>query len=197
MNTARHYDLLIEEDNDPFRDSPLLQAYMDQWDGQRFIDCMQLHSSKTALEIGIGTGRIAAKVAPHCLHLTGIDLSEKTIVRAAENLSAHRNITLICDDFSTHSFDETYDVVYSSLTLMHFNDKQAFINKAASLLKQNGIFCLSIDKNPSESIDMGCRKLKIYPDTLESTLAVVDLASLLVTEHFETEMAHIIVCTKR
>lgn len=70
MNVVRHYDLLIDEDNDPFHDPPELQEYMDQWDGAAFIDQMQLDSGKTVLEIGIGTGRIARKVAPFCFQLT-------------------------------------------------------------------------------------------------------------------------------
>ena len=87
MNVIDHYDQLIEENNDPFRDSPILQEYMSKWDGQIFLDSMCLSPEKKVLEIGIGTGRIAAKVAPYCLKLTGIDISPKTIERAKENLS--------------------------------------------------------------------------------------------------------------
>ena len=36
MDVINHYDLLIDENNDPFRDSPVLQKYMDQWDGELF-----------------------------------------------------------------------------------------------------------------------------------------------------------------
>lgn len=81
-----HYDMLIDENNDSFRDSPALQEYMNQWDGQVFIDSMKLDCTKKVLEIGVGTGRLAAKVAPQCFELTGIDISPKTICRAKENL---------------------------------------------------------------------------------------------------------------
>lgn len=196
MNVVKHYDLLIDEDNDPFRDPPELQEYMDQWDGAAFIDQMQLAPDKTVLEIGIGTGRLARKVAPRCLQLTGIDISPKTIERAAENLSDFSNVALICVDFLHHAFAEKFDVVYSSLTLMHFEDKAAFIGKAAALPRPNGRFCLSIDKNQDDFIDMGSRKLKIFPDTLESTLALISKTSLEVVELFETPFANIIVCRK-
>ena len=33
-----HYDLLIDEGNDPVYDPMPLQEYMDKWDGQKFID---------------------------------------------------------------------------------------------------------------------------------------------------------------
>ena len=100
MEVINHYDLLIEEDNDPFRDPPVLQEYMSQWDGEQFIEAMELTNSKRVLEIGIGTGRLAVKVAPFCMTLTGIDISPKTIERAKENLKEHTNIVFVCDDFN-------------------------------------------------------------------------------------------------
>ena len=36
MDVIDHYDLLIEEQNDPFRDLPVLQEYMSKWDGVPF-----------------------------------------------------------------------------------------------------------------------------------------------------------------
>lgn len=77
MNVVKHYDLLIDDGNDSFRDPPVLQEYMNKRDGQDLINSMALDMEKTVLEIGIGTGRIAGKVAPHCLRLTGIDISPK------------------------------------------------------------------------------------------------------------------------
>lgn len=62
-----HYDLLIDENNDPVHDPKPLQDYMDKWDGQAFIGQMQLDISKTVLEIGVGTGRLAVRVAPLCI----------------------------------------------------------------------------------------------------------------------------------
>lgn len=111
MDIKTHYDLLIEENNDPFRDPPVLQKHMESWDGQAFLDLMELDPSKTVLEIGVGTGRLAAKTAGCCRHLTGIDFSAKTIERAGENLQDFLNISLICDDFMEYPFSETFDVI--------------------------------------------------------------------------------------
>ena len=77
MNIKTHYDLLIEENNDPFRDPPALRQHMESWDGQVFLDLMELDPSKTVLEIGVGTGRIAGNTAGCCRHLTGIDIFAK------------------------------------------------------------------------------------------------------------------------
>lgn len=51
MNTIEHYDKLIEENNDPVRDSDILKEYMNKWDGKQFIDALELSNDKLALEI--------------------------------------------------------------------------------------------------------------------------------------------------
>lgn len=196
MDVINHYDLLIDEDNDAFRDPPMLQEYMSQWDGERFIAALELTKNKKVLEIGIGTGRIAVKVAPFCMTLTGIDISPKTIERAKENLKEHKNISLICDDFSDYQFSGTFDVIYSSLTMMHFRDKKQVVTKIDTLLNEDGTFCLSIDKNPSEYIDMGTRKIRVYPDTLDNIKSLIKETAMSVAMVFETDNAYIIVSKK-
>ncbi|MBQ1230305.1 MAG: class I SAM-dependent methyltransferase [Clostridia bacterium] len=191
-----HYNKLIDENNDPARDPKPLREYMDKWDGQRFIESMQLDKSKSVLEIGIGTGRIAVKVAPNCKSLCGIDISEKTIQRAAENLSMYQNIKLICDDFMSCKLEADFDVIYSSLTFMHIQDKLSAIQKVAALLSNNGLFVLSIDKNQNEYIDMGDRKVKIYPDNPNDIRSYLSASKLKLIDEFETDHAYVTVSRK-
>ena len=196
MDVIDHYDLLIEEQNDPFRDPPVLQEYMSKWDGEPFLKALELSKDKSVLEIGIGTGRIAVKVIPCCLKMTGIDISPKTIERAKENLKEYSNICFVCGDFNEYDFVETFDVIYSSLTMMHFKDKNQVISKVATLLNDGGIFCLSIDKNQSKYINMGTRKLKIHPDTPDNIISLINASSMNVANVFETDNAYIIVSNK-
>ncbi len=191
-----HYNKLIDENNDPVHDPKPLKDYMDKWDGQLFIENMQLDKSKSVLEIGIGTGRLAIKVAPHCKSLCGIDISEKTIQRAAENLSSYQNIKLICDDFMSFEFDEYFDIIYSSLTFMHIQDKLSAIQKIASLLNNKGLFVLSIDKNQSEFIDMADRKIKIYPDNPSDICNFLLKSNLEMIDQFEIDHAYVTVGQK-
>lgn len=199
MNTSdiiAHYDLLIDENNDPVHDPEPLRSYMDKWDGQPFIDKMQLDNTKSVLEIGVGTGRLALRTAPLCGSFTGIDLSPKTIERAKENLSHLTNATLINADFTTHDFPDKFDVIYSSLTFMHIQDKQSAITKISSLLNTGGTFLLSIDKKPSDFIDMGTRKLKIYPDDPAEIRSCLNFANLALIEQYETDLAVIFSAAK-
>ena len=197
MNVITHYDLLIDEDNDPFRDPPELQEYMNGWDGEKFVEALEHTKNKNVLEIGIGTGRLAVRVAPHCRKLTGIDISPKTVERAKENLKDYKNISFICDDFNVHEFCETFDIIYSSLTMMHFKQKAQVIAKIDTFLNDNGIFCVSLDKNVSEYIDMGTRKIKVYPDTADGITWLVEATAMSVAKVIETEKAYIIVSKKQ
>lgn len=193
---VEHYDLLIDEDNDPVHDPEPLQDYMNKWDGPEFIEQMQLNSSKSVLEIGVGTGRLAVRVSPLCGEFYGVDISSKTIERATENLADFKNVRLTCADFLSYEFGRAFDVVYSSLTFMHIEDKQKAVNKIAGLLNYAGRFVLSIDKNPSEFIDNGTRKIKIFPDTPVEIAECIQTAGLTILNQYDTEFATIFVAQK-
>ena len=193
---AKHYDILINEGNDPVHDPEPLKAYMDKWDGQVFIDKMQLSKDKNVLEIGVGTGRLAVRTAPLCNEFYGIDISPETIKGAQKNLEEYQNVNMLCDDFMTYDFNITFDVIYSSLTFMHIKDKQGSINKVRELLKNDGLFVLSTDKNQDKFIDIGSNKIEVYPDTQEEILQCINNSGLQFLEHYETEFANIFVCKK-
>ena len=195
-DVIKHYDLLIDEGNDPVYDPDPLQEYMDKWDGQDFINAMQLDKTKNVLEIGVGTGRLAIRVAPLCNEFYGIDISPKTINRAKENLRQYSNVNLICADFLRHDFSEQFDVIYSSLTFMHITEKRCAINKVGELLNSNGVFVLSIDKNQNSFIDIGNSKVRIYPDSPEKINEYICNSNMVVERQFEKEFSYIFVVKK-
>ena len=195
---AKHYDILIDEGQDPVHDPEPLKKYMDKWDGQDFIDKMELDKKKSVLEIGVGTGRIAVKVAPLVKDFTGIDISEKTIRQAKKNIkmSLFKKPELICADFLGYNFSKKFDVVYSSLTFLHIKEKQSAIDKVRNLLNDKGSFVLSIDKNQDEFLDTGVSKLRVYPDKPEYIKIYAHNSGLKLKCEYETEFAHVFVFEK-
>lgn len=186
-----HYDLLIDGGNDPVNDPEPLRRYMDKWDGQPFLDALQLTKEKSVLEIGVGTGRLGVRVAPLCGTFFGIDMSPKTIRRVKDNLQDYGNVTLICADFAEHVFRRRFDVIYSTLTFMHIRDKQAALCKVGKLLNDGGRFILSIDKNQSGVLRCGEREIRVYPDSEEETVRYIQQSGMQVEKVFETAFAHI------
>ena len=193
-----HYDLLIDEGNDPVHDADEMREYMDKWDGQAFVDAMKLSKDKDVLEIGVGTGRLAIRIAPCCSNFTGVDISPKTVETAKSNLSKFENVTIICDDFIGADFGNAqFDVIYSSLTFMHISDKLSAMKKVSELLKTGGIFVLSIDKKQDETIDFGTRIITLYPDTPENIQMYTEATGLMVESVFETEFANVLVIKRK
>ena len=191
VTCAEHYDALITEDNDPVFDPEPLQRYMDKWDGSKFMDLLSLSKQYSVLEIGVGTGRLARRVAPHCNRFVGIDLSCLTVERGRDNLSAFHNAELICGDFLSYRFSETFDVIYSSLTFLHIADKEAAIKKVFQLLNVNGKFVLSIDKAQDTTLQYENRFVKTYPDTPECIIGLLQNSGFLVEKQLETEFAYL------
>ena len=195
--TKDHYDLLIQEDNAPDNGPPILQNYMDKWDGKLFIDALSLTSSSRVLEIGIGTERLAKKVFQNgCSHLTGIDISTAAIERTKTNLAVWKNITLIHDDFLAHSFNQKFSTIYCSLIFFHFKDKKTTVEKISSLLDINGRFALSIPINEESYISFGTKNVLLYPDNLERTLNLLTESDLIVSNVFKTDFSNLIVADK-
>lgn len=186
-----HYNHLIDEGQDPVKDPPELQAYMDKWDGETFIKLLALNKTKNTLEIGCGTGRLAVRVAPHVRFFCGVDISSKTIEIAKSHLQNY-NAELICDDFLTHSFTKKLDLIYSSLTFMHFETKYKVIEKIYNLLTANGICVLSLDKNQNSILDFGIRQIKIYPDDPEETMNMFLKCGFREIEKHEIDYAYLI-----
>ena len=193
VDCRTHYDALIDENNDSARDPKPLRDYMDKWDGERFISSLNLNGDESVLEIGVGTGRLAVRVAPRCRQFTGIDLSPKSIERGRENLSNFGNATLLLGDFLGYPFTDTYDVIYSSLTFMHIKEKQDAVNKTASLLNPGGRFVLSVTKSQDTLLDIGTRQLSLFPTNPDAILQWAKEAGLQMAERYERDHAYVFV----
>lgn len=196
LRAVEHYDRLIEMDNDPVRDPEPLRAYMDKWDGAEFIERLGLDKTRSVLEIGVGSGRMAVRIAPECGRFCGIDLSANTIQRARENLSGQENVRLIRGDFLTERFDERFDVICSSLTMMHICDKRRAAERIAQMLNPDGCAVISLDKNQQEYIDMSEYRVRVYPDNPGNWAAWLAACGMTVEEVFETEFAHVLVARR-
>jgi len=195
-DVSKHYDLLIENGNDPFLDGKELSEYMDKYDGKQFIDLLNLDKSKNVLEIGCGTGRITKKIVNNFSYYTGIDISKKTVFVAKEHFKNYDNISFIHGDFINYDFNNTYDVIFSTLTFMHFKDKKKVLVKAFNLLNCNGTFVLSIDKNNQNFIDTGYSKIKVFPDNPEKISKILTTVGFYNLSIKETELAFLISANK-
>jgi|GEM_PF-390194 len=174
-----HYDCLLENGNDPFLDPPMGVDYMNRWTGPHFIDYLDLKDDSQVLEVGLGTGRIAKRVLDRkCSHFTGLDLSFKTLERARDHLADYDHLDLVCGDILDQDWHEAFDRIYSVLTFMHIIDKGRAIEIMAKALKPGGLLLLSLDLDPSETLDMGAYQMPLFsnhPDQIKLYLSQAGL----------------------
>ncbi|GGH27279.1 class I SAM-dependent DNA methyltransferase [Paenibacillus segetis] len=186
VSTFEHYELLIEEGNDPVQDPPILQAYMSSWDGPHFFDSL-VPENKLVLDIGIGTGRIAKEVlSAGCKYLVGIDISPKTLERAKLNLEKYSNIELLKSDISRFVRPNTFDVAYSVLTFLHIEDKEQALLNIYNSLNDHGVFILSVSKD-DEWLECNGRRTKLYPISVEEYIHLFQAVGFTIESVQETE----------
>jgi len=198
LNTKEHYDRLAISGNDPVRDPPALRDYMNGWDGSPFLDAMGDISEKTMLEIGCGSGRMALRVLERgCKFYTGIDISDHTLTLAQKNLSDYHNLALHICNFPDEIPEQSYDIVFSTLTFMHIRDKVRACQAAAGLLNPGGIFVLGISKDSSAVLDMGDYEVPLYPDNPDEIRSCLCASHLYLSDVIETEKAYIFISTNK
>ena len=100
-----------------------------------------------ALELGVGTGRIAIPLAARGVRVHGIDLSEAMVAKLREKPGAEA-ITVTIGDFATTKVDGTFSlayVVFNTIMNLRTQDAQiACFENVAAHLEPQGFFVVEI-----------------------------------------------------
>jgi SAM-dependent methyltransferase len=111
-----------------------------------------------ALELGIGTGRIAVPLAERGVPVHGIDLSEAMVARLRAKPGAHQ-IGVTIGDFATTRVDETFTVaylVYNTIMNLTTQDAQvACFQNVAAHLEPGGCFVIEVGLPALQKLPFG------------------------------------------
>lgn len=106
-----------------------------------------LASDGAALELGIGTGRIAIPLAKRGVRVHGIDLSEAMVARLRAKPGGE-NIGVTIGDFATTTVEGTFSVAYLVFnTIMNLTTQEeqvACFENVASHLEPGGCFVIEV-----------------------------------------------------
>ena len=107
----------------------------------------ELAFDRTALEFGIGTGRIAVPLAERGIRVHGIDLSEAMVARLQAKPGTEQ-IGVTIGDFATTTVDELFSVAYlvfnTIMNLTTQKEQVACFQNAAAHLKPGGCFVIEV-----------------------------------------------------
>jgi tRNA (cmo5U34)-methyltransferase len=104
-----------------------------------------LSSRIHVIDLGCGTGTISKRIKQTFpwARITCLDLAENMIEMSRLKLADFSDTRFQVGDFANYAFDDSYDVVVSSLALHHLvsdMDKINFYRKIYAALKPNGVF---------------------------------------------------------
>jgi len=98
-------------------------------------------SYETALDVGIGNGRLLPIYAPHARKIVGLDISSEQLETAMQTAREH-NITLevkLCGEASKIDLpDSSFDLIICSRVLQHVYDWRESVSEFARILKPEG-----------------------------------------------------------
>jgi SAM-dependent methyltransferase len=100
-----------------------------------------------ALELGIGTGRIALPLAERGIRVQGIDLSEAMVARLRAKPGAER-IGVTIGDFATTTVEDTFSIAYlvfnTIMNLTTQDEQVACFQNVAAHLQPGGCFVIEV-----------------------------------------------------
>lgn len=134
-------DLRLKFNEDPLNYDKYRPTYSEEL-FKDIIDYGQLNNSKSALEIGIGTGQATLPILKSGSKVTAIELGENLATYVKKKFSTFNNFEVENLDFeSFNSGENQYDLVYSA-TAFHWIPEEVGFNKVYDLLKPGGTIAL-------------------------------------------------------
>jgi SAM-dependent methyltransferase len=145
-DVAARYDESLAEMFAPGAIEPVVDLLADLADGG------------PALELGIGTGRIALPLARRGVPVHGIDLSEAMVARLQEKL-AGEPVDVTIGDFATTKVDATFTLAYLIFnTIMNLTSQDAQVacfENVAAHLRPGGCFVVEVSMPDLQRLPYG------------------------------------------
>lgn len=141
-----------------------------------------------ALELGIGTGRVALPLAARGVQVSGIDASVKMVEKMREKPGG-RDIPVVIGDFATAAVDGRFSLCYAvwnAIWNLRTQEKQvACFQNAARHLEPGGHFVVELGVPDLMSISPGHTIVPIRADETGMSFDVYDVVTQrLTSQHF-------------
>jgi len=110
--------------------------YWDSFEKQNLIPYIKSSNGKKVLDAGAGTGRLSVRLADAGADVTALDLSNEMLSILQSKNSDIKTIEGDLEDMPLE--DESFDMIFSSLALVHLKKIEPFLDECYRVLKNDG-----------------------------------------------------------
>lgn len=112
------------------------EKYWDSFEKDSLKPFIQAAEGKNVLDAGAGTGRLSVKLHKAGAHVTALDISPDMLRLLEQKEPA---IPTVLGDMEAMPFeDETFDMVFSSMAMVHLKKITTFLDECYRVLKDDG-----------------------------------------------------------
>lgn len=101
------------------------------------LDILEPSSGEIYLDLGCGEGRVMREMSGHGVSVHGLDINP--------DLARHAGLAVVADLTSIPMRDDTYDGIFSVLTLEHVSDHRKFFTETARVTTPGGVLALVVN----------------------------------------------------
>lgn len=125
------------------------EKYLCSFEQGKLLPLLGEVANKKILDVGAGTGRLAAYLAKRGANVVALDVSAEMLKLAKKK---NGNIKIIVGDAENLPFAaDAFDVAVAAFLIVHLKNPARFFNEVYRVLKDNGIFVITNinQKDPS------------------------------------------------
>jgi len=116
------------------------ERFWDSFEKSYLIPYINSSKGKKVLDAGAGTGRISMKLAKIGAEVTALDISPEMLAKLKQK---NHNIKIVEGDMEDMPFkDDSFDMIFSSLAIVHLKKVEPFLDECYRILKDNGVLVL-------------------------------------------------------
>jgi ubiquinone/menaquinone biosynthesis C-methylase UbiE len=116
------------------------EKYWDSFEQRHLNPYIKSAKGKTVLDAGAGTGRLSARLHDAGADVTALDISPEMLAKLKSRCKAVKGVE---GDLENLPFDdESFDMVFSSLAMVHLKKIDRFLDECYRVLKNDGQFVL-------------------------------------------------------
>src|SRR5436189_1990155 len=149
---------------------------------------VELAGSGRALELGIGTGRIALPLAQRGVPVHGIELSKAMAARLGAKLGGE-DIGVTIGDFATTTVDGTFSVAYLVFdTIMNLTTQEAQVacfRNVAAHLEPGGCFVIEVHVPELRRLPPGQNVVPFHVSPTQWSFDVYDIATQAMSSNYD------------